>query len=173
MQQNSDPNSKIFAQSHPDDPAEVFRKVNDRLFEDSRADQFVTVFYGVLEPPSGHFEYCNAGHNPPFLLHADHNFKHEILSRTGVAFGDMEGLTWKTTFTSLGEGDILLLYTDGVVEAQNKNEDFFGDARLVGLTGVHDKSAEEMQTYIIGNIKSFIGEADQFDDITLLALKRE
>ena len=110
---------------------------------------------------------------PPFLLRADHNFKHGILSRTGVALGAMEGLTWKTTFTSLGEGDILLLYTGGVVEAQNKNEEFFGDARLGELTGVHDKPAEEMQTYIIGDIKSFIGEADQFDDITLLALKRE
>jgi len=163
---------RTFAHQYPDDPAEAFRKVNDRLFEDSRADQFVTVFYGVLEPATGRFEYCNAGHNPTFLLRAAHDFKHEALSRTGVALGAMEGLTWKTASTVLGKGDILLFYTDGVVEAQNLNDEFFGEDRLVGLNGLHHKSAEEIQTHIIGNLQSFVGEADQFDDITLLTFKR-
>ena len=163
---------RTFAQQYPDDPAKAFRKVNDRLFEDSRADQFVTVFFGVLEPATGSFEYCNAGHNPSFLLRAEHDFKHEALKRTGVALGAMEGLAWKTASTVLGKGDILLFYTDGVVEAQNMNDEFFGEDRLVDLNGIHDKSAEEIQTHIIGNLQSFVGEADQFDDITLLTFKR-
>ena len=163
---------RTFAKQYPDDPAEAFRKVNDRLFEDSRADQFVTVFYGILEPATGRFEYCNAGHNPSFLLRVDHDVKHEALSRTGVALGAMEGLTWKTASTSLGKGDILLFYTDGVVEAQNMNDEFFGEDRLVELNGTRDSSAEEIQMRIIGNLQSFVGEADPFDDITLLTLKR-
>jgi len=163
---------RTFAQQYPDDPAEAFRKVNERLFEDSRADQFVTVFYGVLEPATGHFEYCNAGHNPTFLLRTDHDFKHETLSRTGVALGAMEGLTWKTASTSLGKGDILLFYTDGVVEAQNMAEEFFGEERLVELSGTYNRSAAEIQAHIIEHLNSFVGEADPFDDITLLTIKR-
>jgi len=161
---------RTFALQYPDAPADAFRMANDRLFEDSRANQFVTVFYGVLDSESGRFEYCNAGHNPTFLLRARN--EPVVLKRTGVALGAMEGLTWKTATTSLDKGDILLFYTDGVVEAQNINDEFFGDDRLVELDGMHDKPAEEIQAHIIDNLQSFVGAADQFDDITLLTLKR-
>ena len=75
--------------------------------------------------------------------------------------------------TSLDDGDILLFYTDGVIEAQNINEEFFGEDRLMELSGSHNKSAEEIQVHIIGNLQSFVGEADPFADITLLTVKRE
>ena len=75
--------------------------------------------------------------------------------------------------TSLDDGDILLFYTDGVIEAQNISEELFGEDRLMELSGSHNKSAEEIQVHIIGNLQSFVGEADPFADITLLTVKRE
>jgi len=165
---------RTFAFQYPDAPAEAFRMANDRIFEDSRADQFVTVFYGVLEPETGRFEYCNAGHNPTFLLHAGNGHEPEALKRTGVALGAMEGLTWKSASIDLNKYDILLFYTDGVVEAQDEDEQFFGEERLTQSAMENERaSAETIQAGIMEKLQSFVGGADQFDDITLLTLKRE
>jgi len=165
---------RTFAFQYPDTPAGAFRMANDRIFEDSRADQFVTVFYGVLEPDTGRFEYCNAGHNPTFLLRAGNGHEPEALKRTGVALGAMEGLTWKSASIDLNKDDILLFYMDGVVEAQDENEQFFGEERLTQSAKDNETaSAETIQTGIMEKLHSFVGGADQFDDITLLTLKRE
>jgi len=165
---------RTFAMQYPDAPPEVFRKANDRIFEDSRADQFVTVFYGVLNLVSGQFRYCNAGHNPTFLLHAANGQHPEPLKRTGVALGAMEGLTWKSSSVMLNSGDILIFYTDGVVEAQNENEEFFGEERLLQSAKAElGSDAKVIHHQIMEGLNSFIGKAAQFDDITLLTLKRE
>lgn len=164
---------RTFAMQYPDSPAEVFLKANDRIFEDSRADQFVTVFYGVLDLTTGTFEYCNAGHNPTYLLRSGNDGQAEALKRTGVALGAMEGLTWKSASLEINKGDILLFYTDGVVEAQNKADEFYGDDRLIRVASEQIKtSAENIQEEIMQDLTEFVGEAAQFDDITLLTLKR-
>lgn len=165
---------RTFATQYPDSPAEVFRRANDRIFEDSRADQFVTVFYGVLDLDSGEFEYCNAGHNPTYLLRSANGGGADGLKRTGVALGAMEGLRWKSASLTLEQGDILLFYTDGVVEAQNEDDEFFGDEQLVKIAARLGKSpADTIHTGIMDALKTFVGKAAQFDDITLLTLKRE
>lgn len=165
---------RTFAFQHPDAPAEVFRLTNDRLFADSRADQFVTVFYGVLTFATGDFEYCNAGHNPTFLLRANRESAPEILKRTGTVLGAMEELTWTSAATTLNTGDILLFYTDGVVEAQNEQDEFFGEEQLLSCAKVHSQdSAELIHDHIMGQLQSFIGKAAQFDDITMLTIKRQ
>ena len=165
---------RTFAVQYPDTPSEVFNKANDRIFEDSRADQFVTVFYGVLDLESGQFEYCNAGHNPTYLLHSENGQQAEALKRTGVALGAMEGLTWNSASLEIKKGDILLFYTDGVVEAQNEADEFYGDDRLIQISSEYKKnSAEDIQKRIMQDLTEFVGKAAQFDDITLLTLKRE
>jgi len=164
---------RTFAMQYPDSPADVFRLANDRIFEDSRADQFVTVFYGVLDLSLGTFEYCNAGHNPTFLLRSINGHEAEPLKRTGVALGAMEGLTWKSASVSLNSGDALIFYTDGVVEAQNENEEFFGEERLLQSAKTDTISdAKVIHQQIMDGLQFFIGKAAQFDDITLLTLKR-
>ena len=163
---------RTFAMQYPDSLADVFRKANDRIFEDSRADQFVTVFYGVLDLSSGTFEYCNAGHNPTFLLRSANGHEAEPLKRTGVALGAMEGLTWKSASVSLNSGDTLIFYTDGVVEAQNEKDEFFGEERLIQSAKAGSASdAKVVHQQIMDELLSFIGNAAQFDDITLLTLK--
>lgn len=164
---------RTFAIQFPGSPAEVFRKANDRIFEDSRADQFVTVFYGVLDLASETFEYCNAGHNPTFLLRANNGQQPEALNRTGVALGAMEGLTWTSTSIALNSGDLLLFYTDGVVEAQNEKDEFFGEERLLqSARRTINSNAETIHKQIMDDLQSFTGKAAQFDDITMLTLKR-
>jgi sigma-B regulation protein RsbU (phosphoserine phosphatase) len=134
----------------------------------------VTVFYGVFDLETGGFEYCNAGHNPTYLLRSANGQQAEALKRTGVALGAMEGLTWKSASLSLEKGDILLFYTDGVVEAQNESDEFYGDEQLVDVARTHAASpAETIHTKIMESLNSFVGMAAQFDDITLLTLKRE
>jgi len=161
---------RTFAQQYPNAPTEVFRKVNDRLFEDSRADQFVTVFYGVLDPATGRFEYCNAGHNPAFLIRTEGVV--ETLTRTGTALGAMEELTWKSASVNLQKGDKLILYTDGIVEAQNKDGEFFGEELLKQAIKGNDASADAIQYQVMDQLTDFVSGADQFDDITMLTLKR-
>ena len=165
---------RTFAQQFPDSPADVFRLANDRIFEDSRADQFVTVFYGVLDLESGQFIYANAGHNPTFLLRAENGQPPEALKRTGVALGAMEELNWKSTSLQLNKGDLLLFYTDGVVEAQNENDEFFNEEQLLRSAKINMAStADVIHNQIMKDLQSFIGNAAQFDDITMLTLKRE
>ena len=165
---------RTFAMQYPDSPAEVFRKANDRIFEDSRAEQFVTAFYGVLDLDSGQFEYCNAGHNPTYLLRSSNGQQPNVLKRTGVALGAMEGLSWKSESLSLEQGDVLLFYTDGVVEAQNESDEFYGNEQLIDVARAHASSpAESIHAQIMESLDAFVGKAAQFDDITLLTLKRE
>jgi len=165
---------RTFAFQYPDEPAEVFRLTNDRLFEDSRADQFVTVFYGVLEYETGRFEYCNAGHNPTFLLRADSEKQPEALKRTGIVLGAMEGLTWNSASTTLNPGDFLLFYTDGVVEAQNEQDEFFGEEQFLQIARENKNApADVIHAHLMEKLHTFVGSAAQFDDITMLTIKRQ
>ena len=165
---------RTFAQQFPDSPGDVFRMANNRIFEDSRADQFVTAFYGVLNLESGQFVYANAGHNPTFLLRAENGQEPKALKRTGVALGAMEELTWESASLQLNKGDLLLFYTDGVVEAQNENDEFFNEEKLLRSGKMNMASgADVIHNQIMKDLHSFIGKAAQFDDITMLTLKRE
>jgi len=165
---------RTFAMQFPADPAEALRQANERLLADSRADQFVTLFYAVLDPATGSLTYCNAGHNPPLVLRADAPTVPELLSRTGTALGVMEELTWQAKTVQLERGDALILYTDGVTEAQDAANLLFGEERLFTTARAHlAQSASDLHAAILEAIRAFVGEAPQFDDITLVTVKRE
>lgn len=164
---------RTFAAQFENQPEKVFQAANERIFQDAGESLFVTAFYGMLEPDTGRFTYVNAGHNPPLLYRAADPHTPEHLARTGTALGAMEDLTWKVRSSTLERGDTLILYTDGVTEAQNTENDLFGDKRLLeALCACSALSAGEIHASILEAIRTFAGGAPQFDDITLITIKR-
>lgn len=164
---------RTFATQFENDPARVFESANKRILQDAQTSMFVTVFYGILDPQTATLTYANAGHNPPLLLRATDLANPELLTRTGTALGIMEGLNWGAKSISLARGDVLVLYTDGVTEAQDATDALFGNDRLLDVIRAHARaSAKEIHAAILDSIRAFVNEAPQFDDITLVTLKR-
>jgi serine phosphatase RsbU (regulator of sigma subunit) len=165
---------RTYAAQHPDRPAEVLAAVNRRLLGETHTGMFVTVFYGVLEPVAGTLTYGNAGHNPPVLLRASPAGDAEWLSRTGMALGVTDNTSWDEGRQSLAAGDTLLLYTDGLPDAQGASGEFLGTARLLHAARAHlGLPATHMQQALLAEVHHFVGEAPRFDDLTLLVVVRE
>jgi sigma-B regulation protein RsbU (phosphoserine phosphatase) len=163
---------RTYAVEFPTQPEIVLDAVNNRILEDTNTKQFVTAFYGILEPETGSLAYCNAGHCPPFLIKLDGELNQ--LTRTGVPLGIFEDQTWKRGLVQLDPGDVLVLYSDGVTESQNVEKSFFGEDRLLeSARGRLGNTASEIQDGIIGDLYSFMGEASQTDDIVLSILMRD
>jgi sigma-B regulation protein RsbU (phosphoserine phosphatase) len=165
---------RTYAREYPDQPEVVLSSANSRIISDTDANRFVSVFFGVLDPISGSFVYCNAGHNPPFLFSKGEEDHFTKLSKTGLILGILENETWGRRSVDLKPGDVLVHYTDGVTEAQNMEGDLYGAKRLIQCVQTHfGCSAEEIQKAILADIYEFIGHAPQFDDIALVILIRE
>ena len=155
-----------------DCPSAVFTQTNEQLCEGNDAGLFVTAWMGLLEISTGKFTYVNAGHNPPLLKHADGQFEW-LKSRPGFVLAGMEGIRYREFTMELTPGDVLYLYTDGVTEATDANQELFGEARLqAALNEVSDLPVHKLLPKIKERIDSFVGEAEQFDDITMLAIQR-
>lgn len=164
---------RTFAFEHETCPGAVFASVNRRILEDTDDDLFVTAFYGVLDPRAGSLTYANAGHNPPYLLRNSGTDLVEELRGTGVPLGMLRDVAWDTLTVNIYPGETAVLYTDGVTEAQNAADEFFGEGRLVDIAVANrDKSALEMRRAIFGAVQEFVGDAPRHDDITLAILKR-
>jgi sigma-B regulation protein RsbU (phosphoserine phosphatase) len=165
---------RTYAMQYPDNPAEALRQANERILEDTRANQFVTVFYAVLDTKTGEVTYANAGHNPAFMFRSANPETHESYIRTGAPMGIFGDLEWEKGTTQVGLGDVLLLYTDGVNEAQNSTAEFYDYERLLSVTRSNlAQTAAEQHAAIISSLQAFVGTAPQFDDITLMVVKRE
>jgi len=144
---------------------------NRMISADADQGMFVTLFFGILDPRSGVFRYANAGHNPPLHYHAATG---EIthLRVTGMAIGVDSDQEYREDMVTLLQGDILVFYTDGVVEAINIQEEAFGEERLHGVIrrSCHLSAAGLLQE-MHEQVQVFVGGAPQFDDITLMVLK--
>ena len=160
---------KARASSDPS-TASIVTHVNDELSKDNEGCLFVTLFVCILNVRTGELLTTNAGHNPPLLKHVDGSIT--VLSRRdGLVVAAMEGIAYSEQCIQLQKGDTLLLYTDGVTEADNINEEFFGDDRLKRLLADRqDGSVEQLVEHIIATTHAFEGEDRQADDITVLAL---
>ncbi len=164
---------RTYALACPENPVEVLWQVNERILADTRANQFVTVFYGVLDLTTGTVTYCNAGHNPAFVVSGSNPGNQAALIRTGAPLGIFCDLEWEKGTAVINPGDVLLLYTDGVTEAQNLAEEFYGTERLLAVSRAKlPQTAKEVHDAVLGEVQSFVGQAAQFDDITLMVLKR-
>jgi serine phosphatase RsbU (regulator of sigma subunit) len=163
---------RTYAFEYPDQPALAFHAANKRILLDSRSSMFVTVFYGILDPACGTLTYCNAGHNPPYRLreHAEQ----QALRNTGIPLGIERDATWTTETVAFEPGDMLVLYTDGVSEAQNGRGEFFDVERLLeAARSCHGRTAAAAQAAILAAVDQFVGDAPQFDDLTLLVVVRD
>lgn len=152
-------------------PAEIFTSVNNQLCENNEAGLFVTSWMGILDINTGEFTYVNAGHNPPLLMRAGGEFEY-LRSRPGFVLAGMEGIRYRQTTMNLGEGDVLYLYTDGVTEATNAANELYGEDRLLNVANQHkEDTPQQLLPSIKADIDQFVGDAPQFDDITMLGLK--
>jgi serine phosphatase RsbU (regulator of sigma subunit)/DNA-binding NarL/FixJ family response regulator len=170
---------RTYAADHPTRPDLVLSATNRRLLMDARAGLFVTAFYGILDPVTGMLAYCNAGHHPPLLLSAQDGGPLRELRQTGMALGAVEDQVWQQSTIHITPGDVLLLYTDGITEAQDPHGRFFGADRLLASLQASVYSgkpgtaiAQSIQDTLLADIHVFVGDAPQFDDITLVVMAR-
>jgi sigma-B regulation protein RsbU (phosphoserine phosphatase) len=132
---------------------------------------FATLFFGILDPDSGSLSYINGGHEPLFSVGSEGGVK-EHLSHTGPAVGIEPDIKFKIQQTHMASGDILLGYTDGVIEADTSDGTFFTMKRLVSILETPASTATELLDRIANSVQAHVGGADQFDDITMLAVRR-
>jgi serine phosphatase RsbU (regulator of sigma subunit) len=154
-------------------PAEAITKANHLICANSSSAMPVTFFYGRVGPEDGEMVYVNAGHNPPLIYRAASD-SFEELSRTGILLGVDESLVLEQGTAELKPSDTLIMYTDGVPDALNSAEEAFGEDRMresIKAAGSH--SAQEISLNLLQALQQFIGDAQPFDDITLLIAKRE
>ena len=157
--------------SMSDSTAVIMSKVNTEISGENTESMFVTVFMGILDVRTGDFVYTNAGHNPPFLKRCDGSIE-RIGQRHGPVIGAVEGLDYTEDHLTLEPGDLLLLYTDGVTEAMNVRNELFRESRLVGaLESCPSDTVESQVQNTVDAVKRFEGEAEQADDITVLAVR--
>ncbi len=150
---------------------EVFTIANAKLCESNDAGMFVTSWMGILDITTGKVEFANAGHNPPLVRHRDGTFEY-LRSRPGLVIAGMEGIKYRKNELYLAPGDEIYLYTDGVTEATDNNNELYGEERLNKLlNSLHGLSGEEVCRAVKSDIDEFVGTAPQFDDITMLYLK--
>ncbi len=146
--------------------------LNNLVFQNTSADKFVTLFCGILNPEEHTFHYINAGHNPPFLINKDGKFN--TLSEGGLILGIVDyEYPYEDMTIVLSEGDLILMYTDGVTEAKSKDDDEYGEIRLENFV-VNNRNlrASELTDAIYNDLQHFFTGAIQSDDITLTVLKR-
>jgi predicted ester cyclase len=152
-------------------PGEVLARVNEALVAEIPPNMFVTCLYAILDPKSGSLSYANAGHDLPYLRRHYGEGAHELRA-AGMPLGMMPEMSYEEKETSLGEGDRVLFYSDGLVEAHDPKREMFGFPRLQRLVAEH---AEEgtLEDFLMEELYSFVGEGwEQEDDITLLTLER-
>jgi serine phosphatase RsbU (regulator of sigma subunit)/predicted ester cyclase len=150
-------------------PGEVLERVNETLLARIPLNMFVTCFYAVLDPESGTLRYANAGHDPPYLWHGGCC---EELRARGMPLGLMPGMSYEEGEVSLREGDSVLFYSDGLVEAHDPKGEMFGFPRLRAHVAEHGEE-RSLGDLLLEELYSFVGEGwEQEDDITLLTLKR-
>ena len=149
----------------------ILSKANERLCEGNEAGMFVTIWLGIVDMKTGVLSYANAGHNPPLLRRRHDSFDY-IKTRPNFILAGMDGAPYRKYEIQLLPGDELFLYTDGVTEATNVRQELFGEARLLKvLNGISETTPEFRCESVKKAMKSFVGEAEQFDDIIMLSVK--
>ena len=152
-------------------PHEVLQMANERICENNDANMFVTVWFGVITISTGHVVASNAGHEYPVVQNEDGVY--ELLrDKHGFVLGGMEGIRYRDYEFDLHKGQILFLYTDGVPEATTEQNEQFGPDRMMeALNQKQTAGPEELINHMLDTVDGFYGGAEQFDDITMLAIR--
>jgi sigma-B regulation protein RsbU (phosphoserine phosphatase) len=151
---------------------EMVGKINNLIHANTDYSKFITFFYGDLDLKEKTFKFSNAGHNPPYLLRA--NGEMETLIEGGLLLGMMPDVHYEEREISLGEGDCILMFTDGITEAMDENENEFGEDNVAKiLADYRTLEAASIIEKITDAVKEFVKDNPQSDDITLVAIKVE
>ncbi len=151
---------------------EVVSRLNATVVSNSGDEKFLTFFCGELDRGSGRMSYVNAGHNPPILLRAGGAI--ERLFSGGLALGLMDEVSFSPQEVLLADGDLLVLYSDGITESQNTANDEYGEDRFIGLLrDLRGEPLPAIRDRVLEAVRDFAGAAGQFDDITLVLIRRE
>ncbi len=167
-------NSKVLIKSFAsgdNTPAEVLEKANKEICENNQMEMFITVWLGILELSTGKMVASNAGHEYPVIGHAGEEFE-MIKDNHGFVVGGMEGVKYKDYELQLRPGDKLFVYTDGVPEATNSENELFGTDRMI--SALNEEPAvppEKILKNVRRRVDEFVQEAEQFDDLTMLCLE--
>ncbi len=150
---------------------DIFTQANAKLCENNDAGMFVTAWMAIVDLKTGVMSVANAGHNPPVIKRANGEFAYEK-QRAGFVLAGMEGLKYRKTEIQLSPGDQIYLYTDGVTEATDKDDGLYGEDRLVDfLNTLADTDVKSICEEVKRDIDRFVGDAPQFDDITMVSFK--
>ena len=153
-------------------PSEVLAQVNETLFARIPPNMFVTCFYAILDPKNGSLKYANAGHDLPYLNRSGDDDAEELRAR-GMPLGLMPEMSYEEGEVSLREGNCILFYSDGLVEAHDSQGEMFGFPRLRALVAQPGEEKRSLGDYLLEELYTFVGEGwEQEDDITLLTLRR-
>jgi serine phosphatase RsbU (regulator of sigma subunit)/anti-sigma regulatory factor (Ser/Thr protein kinase) len=150
-------------------PGAVLERTNEVLHKEIPPRMFVTCFYAILDPATGHLQYANAGHDVPYRRTADGVVE---LRATGMPLGLLPGMGYEEKEATLDAGDSVLLYSDGLVEAHAPDGDMFGFPRLQALLALHP-GGEAMTDFLLDELAAFTGQGwEQEDDVTMVVLSR-
>ena len=148
---------------------QVIARVNRSLVRDTPTGRFTTLFFAILEPKSGELSFVNAGHNPPMLVDAARG-RVEELQIGGPLLGAFAELDFQVGRILLEPGQVLVIFSDGVTEARNSDEEEFGEERFRQLLLEHAHDLDGLLARVFGAVDAFSGSEPQTDDLTLLAL---
>jgi len=154
------------------DPAQAIYASNNIISQDSKAGMFVTLFYGMISEKDSTLTYVNAGHNPPMVYRARDGSIEELMP-TGIVLGAVENREYFSRVIGIESNDIIVMYTDGVTESINQKEELFGEDRLRSIISSNARlPAVEILVKILDGVREFTGDMPQFDDITLMVIKK-
>jgi len=153
------------------EPAPLVERLNVQIARHSPASRFITLFYGVYDPPTGRLVYVNAGQNPPLVRRRDGTY--ERLSATGVALGMFEGSTFAAAETAIQPGEALILYSDGITEAENPAGTPFEESGLQQVVDAyHVAEPAQLAAQILAAVERHADRSKFVDDLTILLVKR-
>jgi len=153
------------------DPAAALTLTNKQLCENNTAELFVTVWAGIYDIPARTMTYTNAGHNPPIIIRKGDSAVY-LKGRANLVLAGMDGTKYTSSTVKLEDGDEIFLYTDGVTEANNQAEELFGEDRLLQLMEEQrDKDATQQVNNVLAALEEYMNGAEQFDDITAMAMR--
>ena len=150
---------------HTAEPSHIVQAMNNAISDSNDNNMFVTLFIGVLDLHTGHLRYCNAAHNTPYIQDAP------LPCDPNLPIGVMPDWKFTEQETDMQPGSILFLYTDGLTEAENDQQAQFGDKRVSDVVSSFEGSPEEMIETMTGAVRQFVGDTEQSDDLTMLAIK--
>jgi sigma-B regulation protein RsbU (phosphoserine phosphatase) len=149
---------------------ETVSHINSIIYQNTTLDKFITFFYCILDTDKRTIIYTNAGHNPPYLLHADGSI--ETLEEGGLILGMMPDVPYQSATSELAPGDVLFMFTDGITEAMNDKDEEYGEERLEPLLkDMVQNPLTEIMDGVESSILDFVGDMPQTDDMTMLAMK--